>query len=118
MSSTYQDKILDRRLTHRHSLRIPVRLRDWGSSSPDRSGESIDISERGALVRTDLPLRAGALIDLWLKLPEEITGQPTTEWRCKGRVVRINDTPSLSYPSSVGVHFEWLDVLRSPTSRG
>ena len=117
MNATYQNKILDRRLTHRHGLRIAVRLRDWGSSNPDRTGESVDISERGALVRTDLPLRAGALIDLRLRLPEEITGQPTTEWRCKGRVVRIKDTPSLSYPLSVGVHFEWLDILR-PTSQG
>lgn len=112
-------RIVDRRQAYRHSLKIPLRLRPWGSSRPQREGESIDISERGALLQTDLPLRIGSMIDLYLKIPEEITGQPTTAWRCKGRVVRIARFPLLNGQNGhncrvrVGVYFDSLDVMRS-----
>jgi hypothetical protein len=56
------------------------------------------------------------MIDLRLEIPEEITGQATTEWRCKGRVVRITRVPSLNGLNGavrVGVHFDSLDVTRS-----
>lgn len=111
-----ESRIVDRRQAYRHSLKIPLRLRPWGSSNPDRKGESVDISERGALLQTDLPLRPGSMIDLRLEIPEEITGQATTEWRCKGRVVRITRVPSLNGLNGVvrvGVHFDSLDVTRS-----
>jgi hypothetical protein len=105
-----KDKIVDRRRCCRHGLRIPLLLQVWGSSSPSRDGKSVDISGGGALLETDMPLRVGSILDLRIELPEEITGQPTTEWRCKSRVVRIVPTPSASYPVMAGVHFDWVDV--------
>lgn len=107
-----KDNFVERRRSCRHSLRIPLRLRAWGASGPNRDGKSVDISEEGALLETDLPLRVGALLDLRIKLPEEITGQPTTEWRCKSRVVHIALSPSVGYPVKAGVHFDWLDASR------
>jgi hypothetical protein len=68
------------------------------------------------LLQTDLPLRPGSMIDLRLEIPEEITGQATTEWRCKGRVVRITRVPSLNGLNGavrVGVHFDSLEFTRS-----
>jgi hypothetical protein len=59
-----------------------------------------------------LPLRVGAAVELQLKLPEEITGQPTTEWRCKGHVVRVVQCVPPSSRLKVGVHFNRLDVSR------
>ena len=105
-----KDNVVERRRSCRHSLRIPLRLRVWGSSLPSRDAKSVDISEQGALVETDLPVRVGALLDLRIELPEEITGQPTTEWRCKSRVVHLALASSQGYPVKVGVHFDWLDV--------
>jgi hypothetical protein len=105
-----KDNLVERRSSRRHSLRIPLRLRLWGSSLPSRDAKSVDISEQGALVETDLPVRVGALLDLRIELPEEITGQPTTEWRCKSRVVHLALASSQGYPVKVGVHFDWLDV--------
>jgi hypothetical protein len=63
-------------------------------------------------VETDLILRVGSILDLRIELPEEITGRPTTEWRCKSRVVRIAPAPPVGYPVKVAVHFDWLDVSR------
>jgi hypothetical protein len=109
----YSDGVFERRRSYRHNLKIPLLLQLWGASGPSRIGDSLDISEDGALLQTDLSLRIGSLLDLRIKLPEEITGQQTTEWRCKGRVVRIV-SPSLGgYPAIVGVHFDWLSVSRS-----
>lgn len=105
-----KDNVVERRQSSRHTLRIPLRLRFWGSPLPSREAKSVDISEQGALVETDLPLRVGAMLDLRIELPEEITGQPTTEWRCKSRVVRLVLASSINYPVRVGVHFDWLDV--------
>jgi hypothetical protein len=101
---------VERRSSCRHSLSIPVHLRVWGSSGPSRDAKSVDISEQGALVETDLPLRVGAILDLRIELPEEITGQPSTEWRFKSRVVRMALVSSAGHPLQVAVHFDWLHV--------
>ena len=105
-------EIANRRRADRHRLKIAVHLRNWGSSIAASSGKSIDISSTGALLETNLPAAIGAFFDLRLKLPEEITGQPTTEWHCKGRVVRVAPPMSVGYLSRVGVHFDWLDGFR------
>ena len=105
-----KDNVAERRRSCRHSLSIPLRLGVWGSSLAGRDAKSLDISEQGALVETDLSVRVGALLDLRIELPEEITGQPTTEWRCKSRVVHLALGSSAGYPAKVGVHFDWLEV--------
>lgn len=102
--------VAERRRRLRHSLRVPLRLRVWGSSSPSRDATSVDISAEGALLETDLLLPVGAILDLRIKLPEEITGQPTTEWRCKSRVVHVVLPSLLSHPAKLGVHFDSLDL--------
>jgi PilZ domain len=104
--------IPDRRLTHRHTLRIPLQLRIGGADGPMHGAESIDLSARGALLETDVTLWIGAAVELRLKLPEEITGQPTTEWRCRGRIVRVVQYIPSNTRSSVAVRFESLDVSR------
>ena len=72
--------IRDRRLTMRYSLRTPLQIRILGSNDPCHRAESIDFSGRGALLETELPLKVGSAVELHLKLPEELTGQPATEW--------------------------------------
>lgn len=105
-----KNNVVERRRSCRHSLKIPLRLLIWGSSGPSREAASVDISEDGALLETDLVLGVGAILDLRIELPEEITGQPSTEWRCKSRVVHTALGPSRAYPVKVGVHFDWLDL--------
>ena len=105
-----KDNVVERRQSSRHSLRIPLRLRVWGSSGPSRDARSVDISEEGALVETDLPVGVGAFLDLRIELPEEITGQPTTEWRFESRVVHLALAPSPGRPPKVRVHFDRLHL--------
>ena len=110
MSYQHRDHVVERRRSCRHSLRLPLRLSVWGSSLPSRDARSVDISEQGAQLETDWFVRVGALLDLRVELPEEITGQPTTEWRCKSRVVHLALDSSVGRPARVGVQFDWLEV--------
>jgi hypothetical protein len=102
----------DRRSTRRLVLRIPLRLRIWQSAGPEQKAESIDVSERGVLLVTDLALRVGTEVELRLKIPEEVTGEAKIEWCCRGRVVRVVPDVSLNGLVTAGVHFDWLQVLR------
>ena len=104
--------IADRRRTRRLKLRIPLLLRVRGSVDPEQHAESVDISERGALVKTNLPLRVGLLVDVRLEFLGEITGERTTEWQCRGRVVRVARHAGEAQPWNAGVRFEQLGVLR------
>ncbi len=103
--------VANRRKTDRHNLRIPLHLRVRGSLDPGQMTESVDISERGALVETDLPLRVGWVVDLQIVFLGEITGEQTTEWHCRGRVVRTVD-PNGKARMKAGVRFEQLGILR------
>src|SRR2546430_2103731 len=86
----------DRRLSRRHSLRAPLRIRLRKSDIAERSAESENLSQRGVFFATDLPLNKGTSLDLLLEMPEEISGVPPAHWLCTGHVVRV------VAPSSVG----------------
>ena len=68
----------DRRLSRRHSLRAPLRIRVRKSDVAERCAESENLSRRGVYFATDLPLNKGASLDLLLEMPEEISGVPPT----------------------------------------
>lgn len=104
--------IPDRRLAPRYSLQIPLQLRMWRASGPAHAVKSVNLSGRGVLLDTELPLQVGSAVELYLKLPEEITGQPTTEWCCRGRIVRVVQYIPSNTRSRVGVRFESLDLSR------
>jgi hypothetical protein len=51
--------------------------------------ESENISEQGMFFATDLRMGVGT-VEVVLKMPQEIPGEPETEWRCTGHVVRVS----------------------------
>jgi hypothetical protein len=109
---TDQQVIAERRRADRHSLKIALRLGNCASSGLDQIGQSIDISATGAFLETDLSFQVGSPIDLHLQLPHEITGQPTMEWHCRGRVIRVTSHPASRCLSRVGMRFDWLNASR------
>jgi hypothetical protein len=46
-------------------------------------------------------------------MPEEITGEATTEWLCTGHVVRVNPVHSSPGKLGVGVQFDCYQILRA-----
>ena len=61
----------------------------------DRSGTGFtqDLSARGALVWTDLPLREGEIVEMALVMPALITLAEDMNVRCHARVVRVQHSP-------------------------
>src|ERR1700761_4043822 len=96
----------DRRISMRHPVRTPLKVRLWKSATPEHVGEAQDISEQGMFFATDLRMGVGTVVELVLKMPEAITGEPEAEWRCTGHVVRVSQVDTEVGTQGVGVQFD------------
>ena len=102
----------DRRSSHRHSVRTALRVRVWNSAMPEHRAESVNVSLRGIYFATNSPLCEGEIVEVLLKMPEEISGEQTTEWRCTGHVVRVEPFDSAKGKLGVGVQFYCYEASR------
>jgi Tfp pilus assembly protein PilZ len=105
----------ERRISPRHLLKTALRVRFWKSSSSEQRAESENLSETGTFFATDEPLAIGSAVEILLKMPEEVTGKPTTEWRCTGHVVRLEPVDTPRGKLGVGVKFDCYEIMRSKT---
>jgi hypothetical protein len=110
-------KLSDRRLAQRFHLNIPLYIRAWKSQAPEQKVESVNVSECGAYFETDTPPCEGAMIQIRLEMPNEITGNPTAEWRCTGKVTRIQSVNSSMHLLGVSIRFDYYEVCRPQVAR-
>jgi Tfp pilus assembly protein PilZ len=103
---------LNRRLSRRLSLKTPLRVRIWKSSASEESAESLNLSQNGVYFATNTPIREGETVEILLNMPEEISDEPSTEWRCTGHVVRVEPVDSAQGKLGVGVQFDCYEVSR------
>jgi PilZ domain len=100
---------IERRCGHRFSqYSIPVTLRtpDGGHGT----GFTLDLSCRGALLRTDLPVVEGQPLTMTLVMPEEITLAGNMNVCCKARVLRLMPDRESGKPA-VAVRIENFEYL-------
>lgn len=102
----------DRRIAMRHKCKVPVRFHIWKSPTPKETAKAENLSEGGIYFATDSLLRVGTVIELSVRMPEEITGEPTSEWLCSGHVVRVQPIDSPWGKLGVGVQFDCYEVTR------
>lgn len=102
--------VRDRRITKRHVLKTPLRFRIRKSIIPEQRAETENLSERGVFFATKFPMIVGTAVDLLLKMPKEITGRKTTEWRCLGHVVRVVQQTFPELRLGVGVEFDYYEI--------
>lgn len=103
----------DRRLVKRYDMKTPLRVRVWKTATPDVMAESINLSQRGIYFATESELRKGETVEIFFNMPEEIIGEPTTEWRCTGHVVRVEEKEASANTTGVGVQFDCYEVSKS-----
>jgi PilZ domain len=103
----------DRRLSRRVSFKTPLRVRIWKSAGPEANEESVNLSQNGVFFATNSPIREGETVEILLNMPEEITDEPSTEWRCTGHVVRVERVDSSRGNMGVGVQFDCYEVSRA-----
>lgn len=98
------------RRTPRFDVRIPLRIRSLDADVATVATESVNVSATGLYFATDLNFRIGAPVEIVLRMPEEIVGEPSNEWCCKGQIVRIENGSSLRERFGVGVKFHYYEV--------
>ncbi len=103
----------DRRLAGRYKLNTPLRVRLWKSAVPEQTAESVNVSQRGIYFATDSLLREGETVEVFFNMPGEIIGEPTSEWRCTGHVVRVEAIEAIGGKVGVGVQFDCYEVSRA-----
>jgi hypothetical protein len=108
---------LEKRISPRQSLQIPLRFRitEVGAAEPELASETSNISRSGLFMRSPLPLRVGAPLAMTLRVPTYLSGSARSDVQCLGRVVHERHLPNgdIGY----GIRFENLFSLQgtSPT---
>jgi Tfp pilus assembly protein PilZ len=72
----------------------------------------VNLSQRGIFFVTNSQFQEGEAVEILLKMPEAITGEPPTEWRCTGLVTRVEPVDSQIGKFGVGVRFDCYEVAR------
>ena len=104
---------LNRRLSRRLCLKTPLRVRIWKSAVPEEWAESLNLSQNGVYFATNSAISEGETLEILLDMPEEITDEPLTEWRCTGHVVRVERVDLTPGKLGVGVQFDCYEVSRA-----
>ena len=104
----------ERRQTNRYVIRIPVTFQASASAAADMCfGEILNLSPGGICFSTSKALVVGNAVSVFLKVPPEVIGKPSPEWRWSGQVVHVQLRDSCEDISHVGVRF----IAYEPTHR-
>jgi PilZ domain len=107
MTTAEQNRI-ERRSGQRFAYQIPVLLR-IPAEGRTGSGCTQDLSSRGALLWTDLPLAEGTLVEMILAMPSEITLAEDMNVCCRAHVTRIERVEGSKPAVAVRIeHYEFL----------
>lgn len=111
--NSFADRSLgNRRFAQRHNVKTALRVHIWKSAIPEQRGESVNLSQRGIYFVTNSAFSEGEAVEILLKMPEVVTGEPPTEWRCTGLVTRVEPVDSQRGTFGVGVRFDCYEIAR------
>jgi PilZ domain len=106
--STQQVQV-ERRAAQRFDFHLPVSVRLAGTER-DGCGYTQNLSARGALFHTDLPMAEADAVEITLVMPSEITLAENMRVRCRGRVLRVLSS-AVGSGSVVAVQLEGYEFL-------
>jgi hypothetical protein len=113
MGRLVDHSVQDRRASRRHGVKTPIRVRPWKSTIPEHAGESENIAQDGMCFATDLALSVGKVVEVLLKMTEEVTGESAAEWRCTGHAVRVETVKLPGREQLVRVQFDCYQVSKA-----
>jgi hypothetical protein len=105
---TGEQNQIERRSSQRFDYQLPVVLRVPGE---ERSGSGCthNLSSRGAMLWTDLPLREGETVEMTLVMPSQITLADDMNVCCRAKVMRREHAESGKPAVAVRIeHYEFL----------
>jgi hypothetical protein len=102
----------ERRYDTRVNIRVPFRFRVLNSPGAlEQAAESENISQRGILFATALPLKVGTPLEVSLKMPQELAGQSSSDVKCVARVVHVQPNAFFGGKAGVGLHIERYEAV-------
>jgi len=102
----------ERRSDTRVNIRVPFRFRVLNSPDAlEQTAESENISQRGILFATALPLKVGTPLEVSLKMPRELAGKYSSDVKCVARVVHVQPNAFLGGKAGIGVHIERYEAV-------
>jgi hypothetical protein len=107
--STAEQLRIERRSGHRfEQYQVPVVLRS--SDGQAGNGFTLNLSSRGALVRTDFSMFEGQAVEITLAMPAEISMVENGSVRCRARVLRLHTVSDHGQPA-VALRIEHYEFL-------
>lgn len=126
----------ERRISPRKDCAVPLRFRILASNggapqmaefgrgrtiAPVESrgileGEAVNLSERGIYFRSRERVTIGEPLEIYFRLPRELTGRSAEEVRCSARVVHVEQAESGDGLSGIGAtveRFEPVTMIRN-----
>jgi PilZ domain-containing protein len=105
-------KVIERRNEPRVRVSEPVRLRPVTDPvSSEQLAEAVNMSEHGLYVATNIPLKVGMQVELFLRIPREVSGEKPVDVRCLARVMHV-DTGAVGGKAGVGMCIERYEPLK------
>jgi len=108
----------ERRMKPRVNLRVPMRFRIvdncYGS---EQIGEAENVSESGIYLVTNHPLKVGTTLEVSLRMPTELSGQPVINVRCRARVVHAQPDALPGRMNGFGLSIEQYIAAPAPVDR-
>jgi hypothetical protein len=102
----------ERRYDTRVNIRVPFRFRVLNNPDAlEQTAESENISQRGILFATALPLKVGTPLEVSLKMPRELAGKYSSDVKCVARVVHVQPNAFLGGKAGIGVHIERYEAV-------
>jgi hypothetical protein len=97
----------ERRIDTRVNIKVPFRFRVLNNpGATEQIAESINISQRGLLFATVIPLKVGTPLEVSLKMPQELAGAVSNDVRCVARVVHVQPSAFFGGKAGIGLHIE------------
>ena len=105
---------MERRAAQRFDLNLPVSVR-LATVGREGCGFTQNLSARGALFHTDLPMAEADTMEITLVMPSEITLAENMRVRCRGKVRRVLSS-AVGRGWVVAVQFEGYEFLPEPAA--
>ncbi len=99
----------EQRATRRFALRLPVTIKFTDGGVAETQAQTRDVSARGVFFYMDSKIAEGSVIEFTLTLPPEITLTESIRVRCRGRVVRVDQ--SATQKVGIGAVIEQYDFV-------
>ena len=108
----------ERRVDTRVKIRVPLRFRALNSpGSAEQIAESENISQRGLYFTTIFPLEVGNSVEIFLRMPQELSSKMSKIVKCVARVVRISIAAHPGGRTGVGLHIERYEATATAGER-